>query len=72
MGYKQLDFKKPCQIDGNENTNGLIRQYLKKGSDFNNVTDDDLIAIMDKLNTRPRKSLGYAIPNEVFNASQSN
>jgi IS30 family transposase len=50
----------------NENTNGLLRQYLKKGSDFSNVTDDDLSKIMDKLNNRPRKTLGYATPNEIF------
>ena len=51
----------------NENTNGLVRQYIKKGSDFSNITDDTLAIIMDKLNNRPRKSLGYATPNEVFN-----
>lgn len=50
----------------NENTNGLIRQYLRKGCDFSNVTDEVLTSIMDKLNNRPRKSLGYATPNEVF------
>lgn len=50
----------------NENTNGLLRQYLKKGSDFSGVTDNELIVIMDKLNNRPRKSLAYATPNEVF------
>jgi IS30 family transposase len=52
----------------NENTNGLVRQYLKKGSDFNNVTDEYLVKIADQLNDRPRKSLGYASPNEVFMA----
>ena len=50
----------------NENTNGLVRQYLKKGSAFENVTDHDLENIMDKLNNRPRRSLGYRTPNEVF------
>ncbi|MCC5014859.1 MULTISPECIES: IS30 family transposase [unclassified Legionella] len=50
----------------NENTNGLIRQYLKKGSDFKYVTDKDIYLIMDKLNSRPRKNLGYATPNEIF------
>lgn len=50
----------------NENTNGLIRQYLKKGSDFGNISDDHLDIIMDKLNNRPRKTLDYATPNEVF------
>ena len=50
----------------NENTNGLVRQYLKKGSDFTNITDKDLLVIMDKLNNRPRKTLQYATPNEIF------
>lgn len=50
----------------NENTNGLIRQYLPKGKDFAEVTDADIIDIQNKLNNRPRKSLGYATPNEVF------
>lgn len=51
----------------NENTNGLVRQYLKKGSCFMSVEDPDLEAIASQLNERPRKSLGYATPNEVFN-----
>lgn len=50
----------------NENTNGLIRQYIPKGKDFAEVTDADIINIQNKLNNRPRKSLGYATPNEVF------
>lgn len=50
----------------NENTNGLIRQYLKKGCDFSPVTADDLELIMNRLNNRPRKSLGFATPTEVF------
>lgn len=51
----------------NENTNGLVRQYLKKGSEFNAVTDHDLVIIVNKLNSRPRKTLDYKSPNEVFN-----
>jgi transposase, IS30 family len=50
----------------NENTNGLIRQYLKKGSSFSFITDYNLASIAEKLNNRPRKSLGYATPNDVF------
>ena len=41
----------------NENTNGLIRQYLPKGTDFNKLTDKQVLEIMDKLNNRPRKCL---------------
>jgi len=51
----------------NENTNGLVRQYLKKGSSFTNITDVDLEIITEQLNNRPRKNLGYATPNEIFN-----
>lgn len=50
----------------NENTNGLVRQYLKKGSSFTGITDEYLAFIADQLNNRPRRSLGYASPNEVF------
>lgn len=50
----------------NENTNGLVRQYLKKGSDFSKITDKELCFIMNKLNNRPRKRLGFATPHEIF------
>ncbi len=50
----------------NENTNGLIRQYIPKGSDLEEVGQEKILWIMDRLNNRPRKSLGYATPNEVF------
>jgi len=50
----------------NENTNGLIRQYVPKGSEVRSLTDQQIQHIMDRLNNRPRKSLGYLTPNEVF------
>lgn len=50
----------------NENTNGLIRQYVPKGSDVRMLTDKQIEHIMDRLNNRPRKSLGFLTPNEVF------
>lgn len=50
----------------NENTNGLVRQYLKKGADFSRVTAKQLAMIMDKLNNRPRKSLNYQSPSRAF------
>lgn len=53
----------------NENTNGLVRQYLKKGSSFSDVNDRTLSVIAEELNNRPRKTLGYATPNEIFNSS---
>ena len=50
----------------NENTNGLIRQYFPKDRDLTTVTDCEIKNAMDKLNHRPRKSLGYRTPFEVF------
>ena len=50
----------------NENTNGLIRQYIPKGKDFSEVTNKQIKWIENKLNNRPRKRLGYLTPNEKF------
>jgi len=50
----------------NENTNGLIRQYFPKGSDFTHITQKDINQAMNKLNNRPRKCLGIKTPNQVF------
>ena len=50
----------------NENTNGLIRQYLPKKTNFDNYSDQDLKEIQMRLNSRPRKRLGYSTPNEIF------
>lgn len=50
----------------NENTNGLIRQYLPKSMGFELITQEDCQRIMDKLNNRPRKVLGFRTPAEVF------
>jgi IS30 family transposase len=50
----------------NENTNGLIRQYFTKGSSFERITDEDVDAVMHKLNHCPRKTLNYKTPHAVF------
>ena len=50
----------------NENTNGLIRQYYPKGTDFRNTTVEEVQLVEDKLNNRPRKKLGYLTLREVF------
>ena len=62
-------FAHPCHSRErglNENTNGLIRQYLPKGSDFQTLTLEQVRNIMDKLNNRPRKCLGFMTPNQLF------
>jgi IS30 family transposase len=50
----------------NENTNGLIRQYFPKQTEFATITEMDLKAAQEKLNHRPRKTLGYLTPHEVY------
>ena len=49
-----------------ENTIGLVREYLPKGMDLTNVTQQELMIIGTDLNDRPRKRLGYKTPNEVL------
>jgi IS30 family transposase len=55
----------------NENTNGLVRQYFPKKYEFSRISDSDLQRVEDLLNNRPRKTLGYRTPNEVFFKQQS-
>jgi len=50
----------------NEHTNGLVRQYIPKSRNLNEVTDEELALIEARLNHRPRKVLGYKTPYEVF------
>ena len=50
----------------NEYTNGLIRQYISKGTSFDNITPEYIKMIEDKLNNRPRKALDWKTPNESF------
>lgn len=50
----------------NENTNGLVRQYFPKKCDFTRITGTQVWQVEQLLNNRPRKTLGYRTPNEVF------
>ena len=54
----------PEQI--NENTNGLVKQYFPTGTDFNALSDEDMLTFADKHNRLPRKTGNYRAPNEIF------
>jgi len=59
--------RSPWERGTNENTNGLIRQFFPKGTDFNKVSRYEVKKAQDLLNGRPRQALGFQKPYEVFN-----
>jgi IS30 family transposase len=60
------DPKSPWQRGSNENTNGLLRQYLPRRLDFRTLTQQDLDAIAQELNDRPRQTLGFRTPSQAL------
>ena len=55
-----------CQRGTNENTNGLIRQYFPKGTDFAQLWKSDIRKVANALNNRPKVRLGFRTPAEIF------
>jgi IS30 family transposase len=60
------DPSSPWQRGSNENTNGLLRQYLPRRLDFRQLTQADLDAIAQELNERPRQTLGFKTPSQAL------
>jgi IS30 family transposase len=58
----------PWQRGTNENTNGLIRGFFPKGTDFNLVTKEKLNWVQNALNERPQQTLEFNTPKETFNS----
>jgi transposase, IS30 family len=54
------------QRGSNEQTNGMVRWYLPKGTDFRNITEEEIAAVESRINNRPRKCLKFKTPLEVF------
>ncbi len=62
------DPRSPWQRGSNENTNGLLRQYFPRGTDFSRISQSSLNAVALRLNQRPRKTLGFETPSDKLQA----
>lgn len=65
----KIHFAKPChswERGSNENANGMIRRYFPKGTDFDTVSDEAIQEVVNMINSRPRKILGYRSSAELF------
>lgn len=60
------DAHSPWERGTNENTNGLVREYIPKSTDLSNFTSDEIKKMVSKINNRPRKCLGFKTPFEFF------
>ena len=61
------DPRSPWQRGSNENTNGLLRQYFPRGTNFSNISQAQLNAVAQRLNQRPRKTLDFETPADRLN-----
>lgn len=66
MAVYLCDPSSSWQRGSNENTNGLLRQYFRKGKGMAIYTHNQLVEVATKLNTRPRKTLGFTTPAQIF------
>jgi IS30 family transposase len=66
MAVYFCDPQSPWQRGSNRNTNGRVRQYLPKGTDLSGHSQEQLDAIADQINNRPRKGLGVRSPLAVY------
>jgi len=66
MPFYFPDAGSPWQRGSIENTNGLLREYFPKSFAFDDCSDEQIQLIVDKVNKRPRKCLGWKSPHEIF------